>query len=218
MHVINFVQNSADKIHAYHGEYTHHAGLLRGPRSGNSVEKAIALNMPWALDNDCFSEYHPKRILRMLYKLRGLPGCKFAVVPDVVQDHEATLLLFKAWIGTYQALGYPPAFVLQNGVTLDTVPWGSISAIFIGGSTAFKYSETVREIVAVAKRHDLWVHIGRVNTPGRIRYSRSIGCDSFDGTACSIAPRKRIAELLPHYTASPTIYQLTIWDTKEIVA
>lgn len=119
------------------------------------------------------------------------------------------MLLFRAWISTYHALGYPAAFVLQNGVTGRDVPWDSVEAIFIGGDTAFKFSDTVREIVTEAKRRGKWVHMGRVNSARRIQYAQSIGCNSFDGTGCSIAPRQRIAELLPAY-ASPR--QMNLWE------
>lgn len=207
--MINFVNGPAQKTYAYHGAHSAHAGMLRTPQSGNSIEPAIALNMPWALDNGCFISYDPPAILRMLSRLRGLPGCKFAVVPDAVGNHGATMLLFRAWIGTYQSLGYRPAFVLQNGVTTSTVPWGSIAAVFIGGSTSFKFSDTVREIVMEAKQRGKWVHMGRVNSARRIRYAQSIGCDSFDGTGCSIAPFLRITELMPAYTGSR---QMNLWE------
>jgi len=165
--------------------------------------------MPWALDNGCYTNYDSSAIVRMLRWFRGLPGCKFAVVPDAIGDHDATLLLFRAWIGTYRALGYPPAFVLQNGVTLVDVPWDSVDAVFVGGSTDFKYSDVVREITKEAKRRGKWVHMGRVNSARRIRYAQSIGCDSFDGSGFSIAPRQRITELLPVYTANR---QMNLWE------
>lgn len=207
--MINFVNGPAVKTLHYHGELSAHAGMLRTPQSGNSIQHAVDLNMPWALDNGCYVSYDPPAILRMLARWRGLPGCKFAVVPDVVGDHESTMLLFRAWVGTYHALGYPPAFVLQNGVKIDAIPWGSISAIFIGGDTAFKFSDVVRKIVIEGKRRGKWIHMGRVNSRLRIRYARSIGCDSFDGTGCSIAPRQRITELLPAYTGNR---QMNLWE------
>lgn len=207
--MINFVNGPATSTYTYHGAHGAHAGMLRTPQSGNSIEHAVELGMPWALDNGCFISYDPPAIVRMLVRWRGLPGCTFAVVPDAVGDHDATMLLFRAWIGTYHALSYPPAFVLQNGVTTRAVPWDSSAAVFVGGDTAFKYSDVVREIISEAKRRGKWVHMGRVNSARRIRYAQSIGCDSFDGTGCSIAPRQRIAELLPAYTGSR---QMNLWE------
>lgn len=208
--MINFVSGSADKTKEYHGKFWRHAGLLASPMSGNNARVAAALEMPWALDNYCFVRYDPVGIVRMLRRFRGVPGCKFAVVPDVVCDHDATLLLFRSWLGTYQRLGYPIAFVLQNGVSIEVVPWGSIDTVFIGGNTEFKFSQVVRDIVAEAKRRDKWVHMGRVNSIVRIQYAKSIGCDSFDGTGFSIAPRKRITQLLSSYTNDDR--QMNLWE------
>jgi hypothetical protein len=207
--VINFVQTSADRVHGYHGIHAAHAGLLRTPHSGHRVEKAIELGMVWAMDNGCFVRYEPENIIRMMQRFRGLAGCKFMVAPDVVGSHEETLILFRAWLGTIQSYGFPVAFVLQNGVTVDSVPYDSIAAVFIGGDTAFKYSEVVREIVKEAKRRGIWVHMGRVNTFGRITYALSIGCDSIDGTSTCIAPETNIKKQAPYYTG---LRQMNLWE------
>lgn len=166
-----------DRMAAY--DAAHVAGQMSCPFARNH----IAPDMPWCLDNGCFNRYEPPAILRMLDKYRGIPGCVFATVPDMVGDHDATRLLFAAWLGTYQRYGYPPAFVLQDGIAgAADVPWDSLAAVFIGGSTRFKYSDTVRVIVAEAKRRGKWVHMGRVNTRKRIEYAASIDCDSTDGS------------------------------------
>lgn len=207
--MINFVQTSADRVLKYHGKYAEYAGFLRTPHSGHRAEIAIELGMVWAMDNGCFVRYEPKAIISMMRRFQGMPGCQFMVAPDVVGNHEETLLMFRAWLGTIQRFGYPVAFVLQNGVAMDTVSWDSIHAVFIGGDTAFKYSEVVRDIVAEAKRRGLWAHMGRVNTHERIRYAKSIGCDSFDGTSYCIAPRINIENDAPHYAGQR---QMNLWE------
>lgn len=207
--MINLVQNSADLVHGYAGIYAAHVGLLRTPFSGNRVEVALEYGMVWAMDNGCYKRYDPAAIIRMMERFRGLPNCKFMVAPDVVEDHEATLLMFRAWLGTIQSFGYPVAFVLQDGVTFESVPWDSIQAIFIGGSTKFKYSEVVRRIVAEAKRRGLHVHMGRVNSKDRSTYAKSIGCDSTDGTSSSIAPKETIQLLAPVFAADR---QMNLWE------
>lgn len=181
--MINFVSGSPqialDFMTRYGaGAYT---GQMCSPYNGNRINE---LGLPWVLDNGCYQPgYDPPSILKMLHRHRGLPGCKFAVVPDVVCDHAATRLLFNAWIGTYHAFNYPPAFVLQNGIaSTSDIPWDSIAAMFIGGDDAFKFSSLVRCLVREAKRRGKWVHMGRVNTLTRITYAASIGCDSTDGT------------------------------------
>jgi len=54
-------------------------------------------------------------------------------------------------------------------------------AIFIGGTTEWKFSEDAAAIVRVARRLGLWVHWGRGNSKRRIAYAKEICCDSLDG-------------------------------------
>lgn len=189
-------------------------------RSMDTLLPFIGSGGVWALDNFCFKNYNPENILFMLKRYQGLKGCLFAVAPDVVQDHDSTLLLFRAWVGTYQALGYPIAFVLQNGVTLDTVPWDSIDAIFIGGDDTFKFLPNTIAIALEAKRRGKWVHFGRVNTEDRINrlfrkyWHTDYGClvDSFDGTCYSMFLDTYVSKHLRFYAdnyVEPN--QLTLW-------
>lgn len=183
--MINFVSGSPAPhlVQMAAASVGHLSGQMSCPFSRNDVRHGIALDMPWCLDNGCFNRYDPAAIIAMLLTFRGLSGCVFATVPDVVSDHHATLELFRQWIPIYTELGYPAAFVLQDGIGgAGDVPWSDIAAVFIGGSTRFKYSDVVRQIVNEAKRRGKWVHMGRVNTLKRIVYAASIGCDSTDGT------------------------------------
>lgn len=165
-------------------------GLLTSPSSANSPKHAIDRNLPWACDNDCFFSYNPMAIYGMLQKYKGLSGCVFINAPDVVQNHAATLKRFHIWERIIHNMGYPVAFTIQNGCTVKDVPWSKCEAIFIGGDNRFKYSPEVRSIVLEAAQRRLWIHNGRVNTPERIKYSRVIGCTSFDGTGYSVYPPK----------------------------
>lgn len=183
--MLNLVSRAPHSIVAVVGDaiYKDYCGLLTGPFSGFHPQTALDYGAVWAADNGCFLPgYNPDRIVSMLRRYRGIPGCQFIVVPDVVKDAAATLQLFSAWVGTYQQYGYPCAFVLQNGIEHYRIPWDSIACVFIGGDDAFKFSDTVRHIAAEAKRRGKWLHHGRVNTPERILYSRGLDCDSFDGT------------------------------------
>lgn len=148
----------------------------------------------WGMDNGCFVKYVPETIVALLKKYQDVPNCKFAALPDSLNrdengvihgNHEETLLLAQIWLGTYQRYGYKTAFVLQNGVTLASVPFDSIDAVFVGGDNALKYSEECALIIKEAKRRGKWVHVGRVNSQRRIKYFASLGCDSFDGTGYS---------------------------------
>lgn len=188
-------------------------GLLTSPSSANSPQHAIDRGLPWACDNDCFISYNPLAIYKMLKKYQGLTGCVFINAPDVVGNHRATMKRFNAWERLIHGLGFPVAFTIQNGCTVDAVPWGRCEAIFIGGDNHYKYSLAVRDIVAEANRRNLWVHGGRVNTPYRTRYSRMIGCTSFDGTGYSVYPPK-ILEMWEYHTGErqPIAYQLELME------
>lgn len=107
--------------------------------------------------------------------------CRFVSVPDVVGSARRTLEVFDFW----QPLlwhTWPVALVCQDGQESLPIPWERISAVFIGGSTAWKMSPDAAAIVKAAKAIGKWVHVGRINTPGRYEFFRDLGADSCDGT------------------------------------
>lgn len=161
--------------------YRDYGGWMLSSRSWNL--KRIPEASVWAADNDCFSDWQPKRFTRFLKRIEGLSGCLFVNAPDVVGDAAATLARFEEWQPVIAAHNLPVGFVLQNGITIDTVPWDRISAVFIGGDTLFKFSKLVHEIAQEARRGGYHVHMGRANSGVRIRHSAAIGCHSFDGTS-----------------------------------
>lgn len=140
---------------------------------------------PWAADNDGFSAWDANRYLSMLEALEHLSGCIFITAPDVVGDATATTQRFWEWQPLLRNIGQPIAYVTQDGLTAEMVPWGEIDALFIGGSDVWKMGESNRALVTTAKERGLWVHMGRVNGHRRITYAKAIGCDSFDGTSMS---------------------------------
>lgn len=154
-------------------------------RSARNVEK---LGLPWAADNGAFSGFKPAEFMAMIKAIAGKPGCLFVVVPDVVADAAATMELFCTWGPVVTSFGLPVAFVIQDGQTLKTMPWKKIRAVFIGGTTEFKLSKTAAAITREARRRNLWVHMGRVNSLKRIKYAHRIGCSSVDGSGYSRWP------------------------------
>lgn len=196
----NLVSRAPHSIVQYIGSnhYSDYAGLLTGPFSGFDPLTAVEFGALWAADNGCFLPgYNPNRILSMLRRYQGIPKCLWIVAPDVVRDAAATLQLFGAWINTFRQYGHPVAFVAQNGIEQYQIPWDSFECLFIGGDDEFKYSDIVRRLSLEAKRRGKWLHNGRVNTPERILYSRSINCDSFDGTHFTRVPAD-VARYLPY--------------------
>jgi hypothetical protein len=92
------------------------------------------------------------------------------------------------WLPKIRALGYPAAFVAQDGLEALTVPWDEFDVLFIGGSTEWKLGRHARALVAEAKWRGKHVHMGRVNSRSRYRYAEHIGCDSVDGTYLTFGP------------------------------
>lgn len=171
------------------GKYDGLAGSSRlarlvQPRHWDGMTMTVERGRAWAADNDCFQGLDAFAYKKMLL---GLPvaGCRFVTVPDVVGDHAATLRLWRQWSPYVISLGFPAAFVLQDGCEgFGDVP-ETAGAVFVGGSTVFKLSQPAAKIVRDARREGLWVHMGRVSTQRRIIYAQSIGCDSFDSSAFS---------------------------------
>lgn len=144
-----------------------------------------------AIDNGAFSGFNEKKYFNTL-ELYKDTNPMFIVLPDVVADHKETLNLYNKY--KYLEKDFKTAFVLQDGLKEKEIP-KNVSALFIGGTTEFKLSSKVEKIVSSAKKQGLWVHIGRVNSQKRIRYSLNIGCDSFDGSGYAKFPYKLYRDL-----------------------
>lgn len=190
-------------------DYRQYSGMLTSPRNGYPPTRALEVGALWAADNDCFVEYNPHRIKAALERWQQYSSqcCLFFNAPDVVGDATATLKLFEEWQSVITSYGYPVAFTLQNGMEDYEMPWERIQAVFIGGSTEFKFSDYVRSTVAEARDRGCWIHNGRVNSMTRITYSLSIGCNSFDGTNYTRAPW-RVGEHLQ----SQRQRQMSLWS------
>ena len=124
--------------------------------------------------------------MRMLYAYRKKSGALFVTAPDAVGDAAETRYLWAFWSPVIRALGHTPAFVAQDGLRVDQVPWGEQIALFIGGSTKFKESQFVQSLIGIAKANGIWVHVGRVNGKRRYEMMLKAGADSIDGTGFSM--------------------------------
>lgn len=149
-------------------------GFMSSPNIGNKIGDGWT----WAADNGCFNARTYVGDFRWFTWLADNADkahrCLFAVAPDVVGDHDATLARSTPWLPRIRALGYPAAFVAQNGATVDNVPWDAFDVLFIGGDTAWKLGPQAQSLAYYAKGVGKRVHMGRVNllgqtTPARIR-------------------------------------------------
>lgn len=160
-------------------------GRLYTPRHYNALKQTNESGLAWAADNDGFQGVDHKAFMQMLSSLEPHENCLFVTAPDILGDAKGTMKEWASWHEHIAALGFPPAYVLQDGLGGVGVPWNQTSAIFIGGSTEFKFSPMVARTAKEAKERGKWVHMGRVNTVRRLRYAASIGCDSVDGSQWS---------------------------------
>jgi hypothetical protein len=153
----------------------------------------------WAADSGCYNRatyLGDDAYLRFLDKYANTPGCLFATAPDVVGDHAATLQLWDQWHPKLADRDYTPAFVCQDGATVDTVPWDTLGAVFVGGTTEWKLGPDALQIVGTARKRGVWTHMGRVNSGKRFRYAQAIGCDSVDGTLIAFGPDQHLPRVI----------------------
>lgn len=178
-------------------------GVMGNPRAGYDHGTH---GMPWAADNGCFSNrWDPAQWLGWLARhAHAADSCLFAVVPDVVGDHRATLTRWAEWSGRVRALGYRLAFVAQNGCGALDVPWAECDAVFIGGDDRYKLGAEAHAVVAEAKRRGKWAHMGRVNSLRRLRIAADMGCDSADGTFVAFGPDVNVPKIAGWFDAMTT--------------
>lgn len=168
----------------------HEIGYIDTPSQGNKRPE----NVDWCADNGCFSErWNETKWWQWLDKQPRT--MRFATVPDVVADWNATLERFEQYAPQMTTAGFPIAVVAQDGAQISSVPWQRISAVFIGGSTEWKLSKTSEAIIQEANRLSIWCHVGRVNTFRRLRWARDAGANSVDGTMLTFQPTENFAKL-----------------------
>jgi hypothetical protein len=185
-------------------------GAICAPGGGRRPPAGV----PWCADNGCYGAGWPgeSRWLTWLaaFTQAQRAVCLFATAPDVVGDAAATLTRSAPHLPAIRDLGYPAAFVAQDGLESLPVPWDTFDALFIGGSTTWKLGAAARGLVGAARRHGKWVHMGRVNSERRARYAAAIGCDSVDGTYLAFGPDVNLPNVLAWLrgTDHPTLFEV----------
>lgn len=182
-------------------------GLLVSP--DNSVHRQLDAYERWGADNGQYTAskkgepFDPDRWLSWLEELPRRDAA-FVALPDVLEwkplgpegelvpvgNLAATLELSARWVDAVVELGFTPALVAQDGlVTLAQVPFADkVGALFVGGSDGYKLGPDAAAVIAEAKARGWWVHVGRVNSGGRLAYVSELGADSADGTYIGQGP------------------------------
>lgn len=174
-------------------------GFIDTPHQRNKRPAGIV----WCADNGCFGQaktkakrFREEHWWSWLCGAEGVDMCAFATAPDVVGDAEATLARSTPWLSKIRQLGYPAAFVAQDGFDHIPVPWDEFDVLFIGGTDDFKVGPEGHRAIAAGRAHGKWVHCGRVNGGRRYRMAHALGCDSVDGTYLRFGPSVLLPNLL----------------------
>lgn len=174
-------------------------GIMLGYREGSLSHGRRHLNKClWAADNGCYTnpDLNVENYLAWLQNLTEFQEtCLFATAPDVVADAKATWERSRDVLPQIRALGFPAAFVAQDGIDNEPIHWEAFDCLFIGGSTEWKLSNNTYWLCKEAIKEGKWVHMGRVNSFRRLLRARLAGCSSTDGTQLAFAPDKRLEQL-----------------------
>jgi hypothetical protein len=168
---------SPAKIMEYRERYATDFWQLRTPLTSYARAEGI----PYGLDNGCFAKFDRQEWDRLLEQAE-IDSPIFACLPDIVGDAQRTVELFTYF--KYHTNGIPRALVLQDGIEHATIPWDDLSAVFVGGTDAFKISPIAIRAAKAAKMLGKWVHVGRVNTAKRVENWVGVA-DSIDGSGIS---------------------------------
>lgn len=178
------------------------------------TRRSLPDRLRWIADNGCFTAAYPGDDAWIAwlgsYTDEQRSRCLFAVAPDVVGDAAATGVRSAPWLPVIRDLGYPAAFVAQDGLEDLDDPWEEFDALFIGGSTEWKLGRHARELAGEAKARGKWVHMGRVNSARRFHYAATIGCDSADGTKLAFGPHTNLPAVLGwvDHSELPSLFDL----------
>lgn len=136
----------------------------------------------YGIDNGSFSRFPEEEFKTLLKRqVESKSRCLFVTCPDVVGNGRRTLEIWKhrnRWIDD----SWPIALVLQNGIENFEIPWGELSAVFIGGENPWKESKACEDLVKTAKILKKFIHVGRVNTYDRWKRFQMMGADTCDGS------------------------------------
>ncbi len=184
---------------------------------------------PYALDNGAFSCWdmrancfdHDKWATkeeewRKLLIWAQFQDCKarWAIVPDVIGDGQATIQQWSKYAPTVQAANIPLAVAVQDGMTRDDVRslFPRPDVIAVGGTTEWKWAT-----VEMWARSFPRVHVLRCNSPQKLYELEAMGVESCDGTGWNRGDKTqtRGLEEWARQKAIPTAHYLADYTCKK---
>lgn len=171
-------------------------GCMVTPAQGNVVPPGAW----WAADNGKFGKGWPGagewwRWLCGQVARYGRDRCLWALAPDVPFDAAGTLAESRNWLVRIRELGIPAAFAAQDGCEMGLVPWGTFDVLFLAGGTEWKTGPAAEQLSRAAAGCGIPVHMGRVNTRGRLEVAEWFGCTWADGTCFTRGPDKNLSDM-----------------------
>lgn len=166
----------------------------------------------FGIDNGCFKRFDESAFMALLEREKHARNlCRFVCCPDVVGSAIRTLEIFDIY--RPKLAGWPVALVAQDGLESLSIPWHALDAIFIGGSTQWKDGPQAAAIVRAGKILGKWVHVGRINTPGRFEKFEQLGADSMDGSG--LARFSWMRERIYNAQHAPTLFDGVLPDADD---
>jgi hypothetical protein len=178
---------------------------------------------PFALDNGAFSCWdrhanvfdfdkwnliEPKWQRMIEWAGLGAQTPRWAIVPDVPGNAEATLERWGKYVQRVHDCEINAAIAVQDGMTVEQVKAlrpGPV-VICVGGTDEFKWG-TLQQWTANFPR----VHVLRVNQPDKLNFLESLGVESCDGTGWNRGNRKQTKGVEEWARNKPTPTQSHIW-------
>jgi len=194
-------------------------GLLVTPLTYRYLYSKVLKNYDAiGIDNGMFSEAGRENFDWDIYKkmikfamaqvkVGVLDSLQFFAIPDQPFDWKATLTKYHAHkkdVDKLRQIGAPAALCVQDGADVGNIPWDGIDAIFIGGSTDWKTGDEVREIVKAARKRNMPVHMGRVNTLQRMNKASIMRVGTVDGTTLKYKLTEVIFKIIKEHPRMPS--------------
>jgi len=148
---------------------------------------------PYAIDNAAFNQFRQDLYFKMLNRSKEYNNPMFVVCPDVVGCADRTMALWHYYYPKLKPYNYPIAFVAQDGCNPEDIP-DEADYIFIGGLDPWKM-ENFERFVGNGKP----VHVGRVNSIGRLKSCERAGVDSVDGTGWMRARDRKFYDFIEYF-------------------
>ena len=157
------------------------AGLLYSTAPGAPIK---IRDLPYCIDNGAWHAYKTGRPWCEDSFFRAIDrfgrGSDWIMLPDIVENHHATLELAHRWIPKLKGAA-PLYMAIQDGANGLDIPWDKIDGIALGGSTEYK-ERTMAIWGSWARARGLKFHVLRVNTARRIAMAIDARADSCDGS------------------------------------